>query len=441
MRFPRWAFVASASAVAALFANATAVVPTAAADSAYTFVGLGNGHGRGMGQWGAYGYAQEGLKAEQILAHYYPEATLTRNPPSAVTVHLIYRDNKNLDVFSDAGMNVGADHIAAGQAVHLNGAGDYSVTDGCGGPVVRTGHIDNPKVDPIAAGADRPVAEHLHFCGGDTYRGSLSLADDGGLRTVNTVDVEDYLRGSIGAEMMASWADHGGFEALRSQAVAARSYALAENKAAYAQTCDTQSCQMYAGSRVEDPRTDNAVKATTGMVLKQDGQILHAEYSASTGGLTASGVVDEGDRIAPGHWEDSVKGSDIAKAFGVGDLQSFDVVDKAPDRHVVTVSIVGSQKTVTASAQEVQSKLGLHSAAFQFYAGSPAPAVPVAPNVPALPVPPEILANLPATGLPLDQLPAAVGSSQDLTKLVGSLSGPMLAQVLANLQNLMAAPK
>ena len=71
------------------------------------------------------------------------------------------------------------------------------------------------------------------------------------VRTVNTVYMQDYLRGVVPRESPASWgsdAGGAGLNALMAQAVAARSYAWAEDRAAYAKTCDTTACQVYGGA-------------------------------------------------------------------------------------------------------------------------------------------------------------------------------------------------
>jgi SpoIID/LytB domain protein len=81
------------------------------------------------------------------------------------------------------------------------------------------------------------------------YRGELSVVWSGGAQhTVNTLPMEDYLRGVVPRESPASWGDAAGgkgIEALKAQAVAARSYAWSEGRTAYAKTCDTTTCQVY----------------------------------------------------------------------------------------------------------------------------------------------------------------------------------------------------
>ncbi|WP_240963317.1 SpoIID/LytB domain-containing protein [Antrihabitans stalactiti] len=263
--------------------------------------GRGSGHGRGLGQYGAFDYAKAGWTAEQIVAHYYPDSTLGTFTPGTILVRLQGRDDKPLDVYSDTGMVVAGRQVEAGQAAHLEpspGGANVVVTDKCGGDVVWQAATDNPWIDPVDLGIDRPASEHLKLCDGDTsYRGALGVATEGNaLRTVNSVEMEDYLRGVVPREMEAGWADKGGAEALRAQAIAARSYSAVEKRYDYAQTCDTTDCQVYGGSAGEDPRTDEAVASTSGVVLMKDGAILRAEYSASS---DADGTAEDSLAKAP----------------------------------------------------------------------------------------------------------------------------------------------
>ena len=151
-------------------------------------------------------------------------------------------------------------------------------------------------------------------------------------RQVNAVPLESYLRAVVPLEMPASWAllgDGDGAEALQSQAVSARSYSMAEDRASYAQTCDTISCQVYGGRAVrrngelssnENDLANVAIAETAGVVRIRDGEVARTEFSSSTGGWTAGGVFpaveDLGDAvdINPNHdWSvqidiDSIEG-------------------------------------------------------------------------------------------------------------------------------------
>ncbi|MEU6559962.1 SpoIID/LytB domain-containing protein [Nocardia nova] len=249
----------------------------------------GPGHGRGMSQDGAFDQAAGGATADSILQHYYPGAQLGTIAPTTVRVRLTVYDNETLDVHSDSGLTVAGRRVVAGQAAHLtptpDGGANVVVTIGCDGDVLWQGSTDDPWAYPVDPGADRPAAEQLKVCDGSDFRGALGVAEDNGAPvTVNQLDVDDYLLGVVPAEMQANWADKGAGEALRAQAIAARSYALAEHRYPYAQTCDTTDCQMYPGTDKEDPRAADAVHSTAGQVLLRDGRILRTEYSAAPGG-------------------------------------------------------------------------------------------------------------------------------------------------------------
>lgn len=121
---------------------------------------------------------------------------------------------------------------------------------------------------------------------GQRYRGALRIeAAPDGLRVINVVDLEAYLRGVVPAEMRASWP----MEALKAQAVAARSYVLASlDPTRPWDVCASEACQVYRGTAVEHPRSDRAVRATEGIVITYDGAPAAAYYHADSGGTVAS---------------------------------------------------------------------------------------------------------------------------------------------------------
>ena len=192
----------------------------------------------------------------------------------------------------------------------------------------------------------------LQVCEGSNrsswYRGEIRAARAGGnQRTVNWLPIEQYLRSVVPREMPPEWADMGGgtgIAALEVQSVAARSYALAEKRYAYAKTCDTIRCQVYEGRRSrsgnsswsnEDPRSDIAIRNTTGMVRYQDGEIARTEFSASTGGHTITadfpGVPDDGDDVSinPVHkWTKEITVNDVISRFGLTPLYEIEVITR-----------------------------------------------------------------------------------------------------------------
>ncbi len=249
----------------------------------------GPGHGRGMSQVGAFDSALDGWAAERILDHYYPGATLGKISATTVAVRLLAQDGSRLDAYAEAGLRVAGQMLPRGQVAHLtalpNGGANVVVTAGCDGAMLWQTTTSDPWIYPLNPRPNRPAAEHLTLCGGSTYRGSLGVAmESGEARTVNRVDIEDYLLGVVPAEVQANWVDKGATEAIRAQAIAARSYALAEHRDPYAQTCDNTDCQVYPGTAVEDPRVAGAIASTAGTVLLRDGRILRSEYSAAPDG-------------------------------------------------------------------------------------------------------------------------------------------------------------
>ncbi|MDQ6418605.1 SpoIID/LytB domain-containing protein [Paenibacillus sp. LHD-117] len=118
-----------------------------------------------------------------------------------------------------------------------------------------------------------------------TYRGSFELSSfNGKLAVINELPFEEYLYSVVAVEMYTSWP----LEALKAQAVAARSYAL--NKGfgfQIAHVVDTTLSQAYFGSSVERPSSTDAVEATKGVVALYNGKVIEAIYSSSGGGMTA----------------------------------------------------------------------------------------------------------------------------------------------------------
>lgn len=121
------------------------------------------------------------------------------------------------------------------------------------------------------------------------YRGHFKVINDGlGLTVINDIPLEKYLQGVVPSEMPSSW-EH---EAHKAQAIAARSYAIANKgkRAKYGYDLkDTPEDQAYGGASAEKSNTNDAVTETAGIVLVCQGKIVPAYYSASAGGRTNTG--------------------------------------------------------------------------------------------------------------------------------------------------------
>lgn len=136
--------------------------------------------------------------------------------------------------------------------------------------------------------AIKPSASGYISTKGKWYRGSFMVYNTGGTLTIiNKLDIEDYLKGVVPSEMPRSWST----EAHKAQAIAARSYALANlgKRASHGYDLkDTPEDQAYGGLSAESVNTNQAVKDTEGIVLIYNLKIIPAYYSASAGGQTKS---------------------------------------------------------------------------------------------------------------------------------------------------------
>jgi len=257
-----------------VLAAALAAPGLASAAPSFVFKGHGWGHGIGMAQYGAYGFAQEGWNHERILAHYYRGTKLGPAPLSSIRV-LLASGRRSLEIQSaaqfkvtdatgfSAAIGAGSLRLGTDLALQLENGGTKELT-----PPVRV----QPGKRPLELG--KP------------YRGSIVVTVvDGRLQAVNRVKLEKYLYGVVPGEMPSEWHP----EALKTQAVAARSYALASRKTdgSFDVYADTRS-QVYGGIRSEEAKTTAAVNATRGQVVLYKGNVAWTYFSASSGGRTAA---------------------------------------------------------------------------------------------------------------------------------------------------------
>ncbi|WP_223070475.1 SpoIID/LytB domain-containing protein [Paenibacillus caui] len=118
------------------------------------------------------------------------------------------------------------------------------------------------------------------------YRGGFEISSvNGQLALVNELPLEQYLYSVVGGEVPSSWS----LEALKAQAVAARSFALYQpaSKFKVAGLVDTTLSQVYSGIGTEADSIVQAVDSTAGEVLKSNGELIEGVFSANGGGMTA----------------------------------------------------------------------------------------------------------------------------------------------------------
>ncbi|MFA5775478.1 MAG: peptidoglycan-binding protein [Ilumatobacteraceae bacterium] len=301
--------------------------------------GRGYGHGRGMSQFGAYGWATTaGWSWQQILDFYYggPTGNIIApvdDPGQIMTVALAELNNAQTAVVADANNAIFLqDPIPGRMWTSLVARETSQRVYRVWGSALRK--CPASTEDPAAVGFTligdfAEVASFTTQVGSDSaaattsviglceprsngknkiryYRGEIRAVNktNNENRTINAVRLDDYVRGVVPRESPASWgaaAGGAGMNALRAQAVAARSYAVTEGNRfpGLSRTCDTQDCQVYGGSALREsvngaivPQeyalTDQAVAETAGMVIRTpQGAVVRTEFSSSNGGRTA----------------------------------------------------------------------------------------------------------------------------------------------------------
>jgi len=181
---------------------------------------------------------------------------------------------------------------AAGHADALEVAGDAAVTvHGDGPPISSDGELVLEPADPW------PMA-----VGDVRVRGRLRarVGIDGSLLVINDLNLESYLRGVVPVEMGPAVFPE--LEALKAQAVAARTYAVAHlgdhDDEGY-DLCATPACQAYRGVAAEHPLSDRAVLESAGLVATYGDEPIDAMYSSTCGGHTEDAALLFPDRAQP----------------------------------------------------------------------------------------------------------------------------------------------
>ncbi|MBW1860611.1 MAG: SpoIID/LytB domain-containing protein, partial [Deltaproteobacteria bacterium] len=196
------------------------------------------------------------------------------------TLRVLIRD-KATSVTLSAGGPITISNTFSGEAVY-EGLGSLTLAARSGRLVVNGREL---KVSECIATAN----EGILALDGKRYRGSFRVsADDASkAQVINHVDLEAYLYGVVPREMSPKWAE----DALKAQAVAARSYALYIKQKSTDKPYDlvaTIASQVYGGYDAENAASTLAVDATRGEVITYDGRLTIAYFHANSGGFTES---------------------------------------------------------------------------------------------------------------------------------------------------------
>jgi stage II sporulation protein D len=363
---------AAALACAALLA--CALCPSATAAAPWQVTGHGFGHGVGMSQYGAYGYALHGRDYRFILAHYYEGTTIGTAPSSHVRVLLtIARGDVTFKKASSAcGRRLNRRKAYRAQ---LSADGVLLISDAgrrlanCGGKLRAKGQ------------------GRIRVRGNGAYRGSLIVlpsSGGGSLNVVNALSLDRYVQGVIAGEMPSSWP----LDALKVQAVAARSYAVASEVDGHGfDLYDDTRSQVYDGISGETGVTNRAARATKHQVVLYNGEVATTYYSASSGGMTENveygfggdpvpylrSVDDPYDTTSPLHtWRRTFSQRQMQSRLGgyvKGRLRDIQITKTGVSPRIVTANVVGSGGVTRVTGSELESALGLYSTWMSFSRG------------------------------------------------------------------------
>ena len=359
--------------------------------SKVTFQGRGYGHGVGMSQYGARGRAIDGEDAATILAHYYrgtmlgelatpPEIrvlVLNRWKPSAAKPLTIYGRVTEWTISGvdgtyppDAKLTVIPKTTPDGTTWRIR------VVSPDGDELLDRA---SPKTFTVR-GADDTARIHLATKPGtnDLYRGALRVLPwaSGTVSVVSRLPLDAYIRGVVPAEMPSGWPT----EALRAQAIAARSYAARKLRpgVSYFDTYDDSRSQVYHGAKAERATTDAAIADTANVVLWSGTAVANAMFHSTAGGATENNenvyVSATGKRVAgvvsylrgsPDRREDGTSYDDAApyatwtmKTYkrttlsawfaadprtNVGTLTALDLRHRGVSGRLISVTLIGSK--------------------------------------------------------------------------------------------------
>ena len=345
-----------------------AVAPGAAeAKVKFKITGKGYGHGVGMSQWGAYGMARDGIGHKRILRHYYRSTKIGKASGKQVSVLLSVRSDSVK--FSNARRACGRS-LKRGRTYRAELVG--------GGRRVRLERAGGRKIKSCGKKLGARPAGKIEIAGDGVYRGKLvARADSGSLNVINRLQLDAYVKGVVPNEVPSSWPG----AALRAQAVAARSYALATgvDGAGFDFYDDTRS-QVYGGAGSEQRSTNRAVRRSSEQVVTYRGKVIPTFFFSSSGGRTENvefgfsggspkpylkSVKDPYDKASPYHrWKLTLSRKRMERKLGglvEGKLRRIKITRTGVSPRIVKAKVIGTGGKRTASGEDLRFRLGLRS--------------------------------------------------------------------------------
>ena len=225
-----------------------------------------------------------------------------------------------------------------------------------------------------------PTENGYVWIGDRWYRGKTRLVLSGSnITAINHVDLEHYLYSVVGAEAVSTWP----IEALKAQAVAARSYALYKRKTERNSLYDvdtTIKTQVYKGLNTEYVTTHEAVNSTAGQIMTYNDSVILAAFHSSSGGHTENvediwtsplpylrGVVDYDQQSPVFEWNKDFSLSQFGSllGIGVGNIKTIIPERVTPRGRIVSMKVIGDRGSTTVSGKKLRKVLGLRSTLFR----------------------------------------------------------------------------
>lgn len=211
----------------------------------------------------------------------------------------------------------------------------------------------------------------------NNYRDYITfISKENKISLINHINIENYLYGVVPKEMPAGWP----MEALKAQAIVARSFALAnmnKHKQEGFNLCDSTCCQVYRAYDNENPNTNQAVNETKGIYVFYNGKVASTPYHSTSGGYTEDSAIAWGGSLpylvpihdvysegqSANNWSLKVSPLEIGnklllKGINIGQIQDVQILKTSSANRVLELKIVGSLGEEIISGNNLRTLLG-----------------------------------------------------------------------------------
>lgn len=215
------------------------------------------------------------------------------------------------------------------------------------------------------------------------YRGTIEFnRNSGNITPINVIDMEQYLWGTVPAEVSYTWHE----EVIKAQAVAARTFAEYTRKHDGYDLCDNEHCQAYLGYNSEKDSTTDAVNATAGEKMYYDGELIQAYYFSNSGGYTEScenvwsgdfpylQAVEDSYEKENREWTKTITLSELKSklaenGINIGNILGMKINSYTESGRVNSLTIMGSNGEKTYQREAIRTFLGINSRMFEIVQG------------------------------------------------------------------------